>query len=64
MEHKKAIKGKLFIGLDGKICKNPKYWCRLHQVYLSQEDASKKHCKNKYTFDMISQYRCGNLEEI
>lgn len=64
MEYKKAIKGKKFIGLNGKLCRNPKYWCRLHEIYLSEQDIIKKHCKNKYTFDMISQYECGNLEEL
>lgn len=64
LEYKKAIKGKLFIGLNGKKCKNPRYWCRNHQVYLSENDVIKKHCKCKYTFDMISTEVCGNLEEL
>lgn len=64
MEYKKAIKGKKFMGLDGKIYRHPKYWCRLHEIYLSEQDVIKKHCKNKSTVDMISQYRCGNLEEL
>lgn len=62
--YKKAIKGKLFMGLNNKICQNSKYWCRLHEIYLSEQDVIKKHCKNKFTMDMISQYRCGNLEEL
>lgn len=64
MEYKKAIKGKTFIGLNEKICRHPKYWCRLHEIYLSEQDAIKKHCKNKSTVDMLSHYRCGNLEEL
>lgn len=42
--------------------KNPVYWRRLHQVWLSEEDAKRKKCKCKPTFDMISTYRCGCLE--
>ena len=30
-----------FMGLDNKICKNPAYWCRLHQVCLSDDDVKK-----------------------
>lgn len=49
------------MGLDNKICENPVYWCRLKQVWLSEEDVQKKQCKNKLTFDMIGYSRCGNL---
>lgn len=62
--YKKAIKGKSFIGLDGNICEKPKYWCRLHQVYLSEGDVIKKHCKCKYSFDMISAEMRGDLEKL
>lgn len=51
-----------YMGLDNKICKNPTYWCRLHQVLLSEEDVKRKKCKNKPTFDMIGVHRCGCLE--
>ena len=51
-----------YMGLDNKICKNPTYWCRLHQVWLSEEDVKRKRCKNKSTFDMIGVRRCGCLE--
>ena len=64
MEYKKAIKGKTFIGLNGKICRHPKYWCRLHEIYLSEQDIIKKHCKCKPTFDLIGTEPCGKLEEI
>lgn len=30
------------MGLDNQICNNPKYWCRLHQVWLSEADVEKK----------------------
>lgn len=49
------------MGLDNKICRNPVYWCRLHQVWLSEDDVERKRCKCKMTFDMIGAYRCGNL---
>ena len=61
---KKAIKRKVYMGLNNKICQHLKYWCRLHEIYLSEQDVMKKHCKNKFTMDMISQYRCVNLEEL
>ena len=56
-----ADKRNPFMGLDNKICKDPVYWCRLHQVWLSDEDVKKKRCNCKKTFDMIGAYRCGNL---
>lgn len=63
MELKKADNRNPQMGLDNKICDNPKYWCRLHQVWLSEEDADRKHCKCKPTLDLISTRRCSNLEE-
>lgn len=51
-----------FMGLDNKICKNPVYWCRLHRVWLSEEDARRKKCKRKDDFDLIGTHRCGNLD--
>lgn len=57
-----ANKSNPYMGLNNKICKNPTYWCRLHQVWLSEEDVIQKHCKNKVTFDMMRTYRCRCLE--
>lgn len=51
-----------FMGLDNKICQNPVYWCRLHQVWLSGEDAKRKKCREKQDFDMLGKHKCGNLE--
>lgn len=64
MQYKKAIKNKTFIGLYGRPCRNPKYWCRQKEVYLSPDDVKRKKCMNKPTFDMIGTVRCGSLEEI
>ena len=64
MEYQKAIRGKNYMGLKNKICKNPRYWCRCHQVYLSEEDVQRKHCKAKPSFDMIGKERCHQLEEL
>lgn len=61
MTYQIADKRNPFMGLDNKICKNPVYWCRLHQVWLSDDDVKKKQCKCKLTFDMVGTYRCGNL---
>ena len=51
------------MGLDNKLCEDPKYWCRLHQVWLSEKDVERKKCRNKPTFDMIGTIECGNLEK-
>ena len=51
------------MGLDNKICMNPKYWCRLYQVWLSDKDVGKKKCLCKPTADLISVRRCNCLEE-
>lgn len=51
------------MGLDNKLCTDPKYWCRLHQVWLSEKDVERKKCRCKPTFDMIGTSECGNLEK-
>lgn len=51
-----------YMGLNNKVCENPKYWCRLHQIWLSENDVKSKNCRSKLTFDMMSTYQCGNLE--
>lgn len=62
MTYQRADSKNPYIGLDNKICRNPAYWCRLHQVWLSEDDVERKKCKRKTTFDMISTYRCLCLE--
>lgn len=62
MTYQIADKRNPFMGLDNKICRNPVYWCRLHQVWPSEDDVERKHCKCKLTFDMIGTYRCSYLE--
>ena len=51
------------MGLDNKICKDPKYWCRLHQVWLSEDDVKRKHCKEKPDLYMLSTHCCTNLQK-
>ena len=63
MEYPKADCRNPQMGLDGKICKEPEFWCRRHEVWLSEEDVDKKECRNRLTYDMISTRKCGNLEE-
>jgi hypothetical protein len=63
MEYKKANFSNPRMGLDNKVCINPAYWCRLHEVWLSEEDVKKKSCRTKPTFDLISTMRCTNLEK-
>jgi len=51
------------MGLDNKPCLDPVYWCPIHQVWLSKEDAQRKGCFNKMSFDMIGPYVCPSLQE-
>lgn len=62
--YKKAIKGKFFMGLNNRICYDPKYWCRLHEIYLSEKDVERKHCKCKCSANLLDTYICGNLEDV
>ncbi len=52
-----------FMGLNNRVCQNPKYYCRLHRVWLSDGDVKKKRCKEKPDFDMIGVHLCKNLEK-
>ena len=47
-----------WMGLNGKICKDPAYWCRLHQVWLSEADVKRKKCNAKLSFNMLATYKC------
>ena len=40
-EFKKADKRNPYMGLNNNICKDPKYWCRLHEIWLSENDIQK-----------------------
>lgn len=51
------------MGLNGVICKEPVYWCRLHEVWLSEEDVANKKCLAKLTYDMIAHFKCQCLEK-
>ena len=53
-----------YIGLDGKICDNPKYYCKIHLVYLSDKDVERKKCLCKPTFDLIGTTTCRSLITI
>lgn len=50
------------MGLNGVVCEHPAYWCRLHEVWLSEEDVERKRCRAKPTYDMIATRRCNCLE--
>lgn len=50
-----------YMGLDNQICENPKYYCKNHLVYLSEEDVQRKKCTRKPTFDMIGTTSCRSL---
>lgn len=63
MEYTKADARHPQMGLDNKICIEPKYWCRNHQVWLSEKDVQKRECKKQMSYDMMSVSECGNLEK-
>lgn len=62
MKYRKANQKYPNMGLNNKICIDPKYWCTLHEVWLSEEDIKMKRCRNKRTFDMLGTYRCRCLQ--
>ena len=51
-----------YMGINNTICKNHKYWCRLHEVWLSENDAINKKCFCKPTYDLISVRKCSCIE--
>ena len=51
-----------WMGLDGKVCENPVYWCRLHEVWLSKEDVAQKKCLARPTYDMLGTRKCNCIE--
>lgn len=52
-----------WMGLDGIVCEKPVFWCRLHEVWLSEEDTVKKKCAARQTPDMLGVRRCNCLEK-
>lgn len=63
MEYTRADARHPRMGLNNKICIEPKYWCRIHQVWLSENDVQKRQCRQQISHDMMSIYICTNLEE-
>jgi hypothetical protein len=51
-----------WMGLDGVVCKDPVYWCRLHEIWLSENDVELKKCLARLRPDMLSTYKCKCLE--
>jgi len=51
------------MGLNNSPCLNPTYWCPLHKIWLSEEDANRKGCFRKMTADMMEVRRCPNLQK-
>lgn len=46
-----------------KVCKDPKYWCRIHEFWLSEDDVKRKGCRAKMSSDMMERRLCTSLEE-
>ena len=46
MKYLKADARIPYMGLNNKICSKPAYWCKLHEVWLSEEDVKKRNCLN------------------
>ena len=53
-----------YMGLNNTICSNPKYYCKAHMIYLSDDDVSMKKCLCKPTIDLISTRHCNWLIPI
>ena len=53
-----------YIGLNGKECENPRYYCKSHEIYLSEDDVSIKRCFCKDTPDMNGAVKCNWLISI
>ena len=51
------------MGLDDKVCEDPKYFCLCHKVYLSDADVERKSCRHKMTPDMMGFVNCRWLME-
>lgn len=51
-----------WMGLNGVICEDPVYWCRLHEVWLSKSDVEQKKCLSKLTPDMLGTRKCNCIE--
>ena len=51
------------MGLNNQVCLKPEYWCRLHQVWLSEEDVKNKKCFAKPTFDLLGVKKCTCIDE-
>ena len=61
-DYLKANHANPYMGLNNKICRDPKYWCAIHEVWLSEEDVKKKGCLSKPTFDMLDTRVCLKLK--
>lgn len=51
-----------WMGMNGVVCEKPAYWCRLHEVWLSEDDVAKRKCLEKLRPDMLSTHKCNCLE--
>jgi hypothetical protein len=51
-----------WMGLDGVVCENPAYWCRLHEIWLSEDDVAKKKCLSRMSYNMLEIRKCNCLE--
>ncbi len=36
-----------FVGLNNQVCSEPKHYCCIHDVWLSEEDSRKRHCRSR-----------------
>lgn len=57
-------KNDIKIGLNNIECLNPQFYCKSHNVYLSQADAEKKGCFKKLSADMMEERLCKSLTPI
>lgn len=63
MTSPEVINSGIKMGLDNQPCKDPKYFCICHKIYLSDADVKTKHCMHKLSKDMIEYEKCNWLIE-
>ena len=51
-----------YLGLFDKECSDPKFYCRCHNLFLSESDVEFKKCYHKPTKDMISEMVCPYIQ--
>ncbi len=52
----------LYLGLNGKLIRNPVIYCKLHDVYLNQKDVKRKRCNQNGCHHIITKSKWKNIK--